>query len=181
MTRTLDSASAVVSTSVGKKTPADYWNEWRDARSTEIPLMPLIVTGDCAPLNPVKRSRRPIKERLPFLFRAGRHYCKHTMSRFRRPCTHVARIAQSVERVAFNHNVQGSSPCSGVTSFFLSSILLLRIQKQMIISSASNLDRMKGRQREREREGKRERARARVHMSSPFSSSFSFFCSDVLL
>ena len=32
-----------------------------------------------------------------------------------RPCFHVARIAQSVERVAFNHNVQGSSPCSGVT------------------------------------------------------------------
>ncbi len=24
-----------------------------------------------------------------------------------------ARVAQSVERVAFNHNVQGSSPCSG--------------------------------------------------------------------
>ena len=29
----------------------------------------------------------------------------------------MARVAQSVERVAFNHNVQGSSPCSGVTQF----------------------------------------------------------------
>jgi hypothetical protein len=30
-----------------------------------------------------------------------------------------ARIAQSVERVAFNHNVQGSSPCSGGALFYL--------------------------------------------------------------
>jgi hypothetical protein len=32
-----------------------------------------------------------------------------------------ARVAQSVERVAFNHNVQGSSPCSGGRFIFYSS------------------------------------------------------------
>ncbi len=33
-----------------------------------------------------------------------------------------ARVAQSVERVAFNHNVQGSSPCSGDYYFFCNEI-----------------------------------------------------------
>ena len=36
-----------------------------------------------------------------------------------------ARVAQSVERVAFNHNVQGSSPCSGVTYVFFLLLILL--------------------------------------------------------
>ena len=44
----------------------------------------------------------------------GREY--HTVREFR-PAMDVARVAQSVERVAFNHNVQGSSPCSGVPIF----------------------------------------------------------------
>ncbi len=37
-----------------------------------------------------------------------------------------ARVAQSVERVAFNHNVQGSSPCSGDYFFYFLKLFYLK-------------------------------------------------------
>ncbi len=51
-----------------------------------------------------------------------------------------ARVAQSVERVAFNHNVQGSSPCSGGCFFYHKKIYKLQEHSKVDSSVGRMLD-----------------------------------------
>ena len=98
------------------------------------------------------------------------------------PSIIVARVAQSVERVAFNHNVQGSSPCSGVTYvFFFFFLFFCFLSDQQNYSYTD--DHLICRQfiSNEKRRGAREKEEERWRVVIVLSSSFPFSCVFFLL